>query len=196
MKRLARVLVLVLGLAPLLITNVALATPIVFVATLLGSNEIPSVSSMGIGSAIVTIDPAAHFLEVNVTFSGLTGLTTAAHIHCCAPQPANVGVATATPTFPGFPLGVTSGTYDMIFDTSLASTWNPNFIVAHGGTVPGAEAAFFAGMLAGQSYLNIHTNLFPTGEIRGVLLVPEPATLALFSAALLALGFVRRRKQN
>ena len=34
--------------------------------------------------------------------------------------PGNVGVATTTPSFPGFPLGVTAGTFSNIFDTSLA----------------------------------------------------------------------------
>ena len=35
-----------------------------------------------------------------------------------------------------------------------------------------AEAALFAGLRAGQSYLNIHTTTFPGGEIRGVLQEP------------------------
>ena len=39
-------------------------------------------------------------------------------------------------------------------------------------------------MLSGNTYFNIHTVRFPMGEIRGQLLVPEPAGLTL-----LALGF-------
>jgi hypothetical protein len=61
--------------------------------------------------------------------------------------------------------------------------------------VAGAEAALFAGMNSGTAYLNIHTNLFPAGEIRGFLtLVPEPGLglLLLGSGALLA--FARRRR--
>ena len=66
-------------------------------------------------------------------------------------------MATQTPSFIGFPLGVTSGTYSNIYDTTLASTYRAAFITANGGTVAGAEAALFAGLLAGQAYFNIHT---------------------------------------
>ena len=51
----------------------------------------------------------------------------------------------------------------------MASSYNPAFITAHGGTVATAEAALIAGMVGGQSYLNIHTTGNPTGEIRGQL---------------------------
>lgn len=107
-------------------------------------------------------------------------------------------VATTVPTFPGFPLGVTTGTYLQTFDLTLASTYNPAFITAHGGTVAGAEAAFIAGLLSGQTYLNIHTAQFPGGEIRGQLqAVPEPATLLLMGTGLMAaLGVIRKRAKG
>jgi hypothetical protein len=46
-------------------------------------------------------------------------------------------------------MGVMDGTYSMVFDTTLASTYNPAFVTANGGTVAAAEAALFAGMIAG-----------------------------------------------
>jgi hypothetical protein len=89
-------------------------------------------------------------------------------------------VATQTPTFGGFPLGVTSGTYDMTFDLTDPITYNPAFVAANGGTVEGAEAALLAGLAAGEAYLNIHTTVVPGGEIRGFLhAVPEPSGLVL-----------------
>ena len=108
---------------------------------------------------------------VNVSFSGLTSGTTASHIHCCVAPPGNAGVATTTPTFPGFPLGVTAGTYNQTFDMTAATSYNPAFVTANGG-VAAAEAALFAGLQTGQAYLNIHTSMFPGGEIRGFLQEP------------------------
>jgi hypothetical protein len=197
MRRYARVygftiVVLLLGAIPVH------AAPVDFFATLSGAAEIPPTGSPGTGFAHVTIDDTAHTLRVQATFSGLTSTTIASHIHCCALQPANVGVATTVPTFPGFPLGVMSGTYDNTFNTLLDSTYNPAFVTANGGTAASAEAALFSGMLLGQSYLNIHTNAFPAGEIRGILVTPEAGTLLLLGAGLAGLAHqmwrTRRRR--
>lgn len=173
-----------------LLASTTYAAPVEFFATLSGANETPTpTGSPGTGFADVVFDPAAHSLHVQVTFSGLLAPTTAAHIHCCGAQTQTLLVATTVPTFPGFPLGVTAGTYDQTFDTSLASTYNPAFVTMFGGgTVAGAEAALFNGMVAGQSYLNIHTAQFAGGEIRGPLLTPEPGTLLLLGAGLTALA--------
>lgn len=140
-----------------------------YTTTLAGANENPPNASLGTGTSFVELDTATHVLRVNAAFTGLTGNTTAAHIHCCTAPPGNVGVATQTPSFSGFPLGVTSGAFDQVFDTTQASSWNAAFITANGGTPAGAEAALAAGLAAGQAYLNIHSSAFPGGEIRGFL---------------------------
>jgi hypothetical protein len=49
------------------------------------------------------------------------------------------------------------------------SSYNPAFVSANGGTAASAEAALFAGIMAGHAYLNIHTTTFPGGEIEGFL---------------------------
>ena len=136
-------------------------------------------------------------MRLHVDFSGLTGTTTAAHIHCCTADPltGNAGVATTVPTFSMFPLGVTAGTYDMTFDLLSASSYNPAFVTAHGGTLALAEADMLAGLAAGTAYLNIHSSTYPAGEIRGFLIaapIPEPGNLAMWAMGLAGLAGVRR----
>ena len=68
------------------------ADPMTFIGNLSGANEVPPVASGGTGLATIVLDPTAQTLQVNATFSGLTSLDVAAHIHCCAPLGTNVGV--------------------------------------------------------------------------------------------------------
>lgn len=159
---------------------------------LLPSNEVPPTASTASGQARVTYDTVANTLTIFETFSGLTTGTTASHIHCCTPVTA--GVATTTPTFAGFPLGVTSGTFSIVLDLSLASSYNPAFVTAN-GSIAAANAALVAGLAAGNAYLNVHTTQFPGGEIRANLVpLPEPGSWALMGAALIGIGALRRKR--
>jgi hypothetical protein len=172
---------------------VAQADPLVFTGTLSGTQEFPKNGSPGTGTVVVTVD--GNIMTVATNFSGLTGNTTASHIHCCAPVGSNAGVATPLPSFPGFPSGVTSGSYSQSFDLSLASTYNPAFITANGGTVAGAQAAFMAALQSYRTYLNIHTSAFTGGEIRAQL-IPEPTTLILLGTGLAGVAARSRRKRK
>ncbi len=160
-----------------------------FQAVLSGPAESPPNASPGTGFTTVTIDPTTHMLHVVVSFSGLLGNTTASHIHAPTPNPfsGTASVATQTPTFSGFPLGVTSGTYDMTFDMSLTSTWNPAYVTQNGGSVSATENAFIQAMVTGRTYLNIHTSVFGGGEIRGFLSA-APETGTTLTLMILALG--------
>ena len=173
------------------------ASVITYFANLNGPSESPTNASPGIGFALITVDDIVNTLRVQVSFSGLLGTTTASHIHSPTPSPftGTAGVATTTPTFANFPLGVTSGTYDNTLNLTLASSYNPAFVTANGGTPASAEAALLAGIAAGEAYLNIHSSVFGGGEIRGFLIaVPEPATLGLVGLALVGLlAFGRKR---
>src|SRR6478735_9213076 len=109
--------------------NAAQAAPITYTAVLSGANENPAVATTGTGSATIIYDAATHLLTLDISFANLVSPTTASHIHCCALQPGNpAGVATTTPTFAGFPLGVTSGTYLNTLNLTLASSYNPTFV--------------------------------------------------------------------
>src|ERR1039457_1427480 len=68
----------IFGIALLLLVSVvARAVPVQFSAALSGPNESPANASLGTGFAVVTYDATTHMLQVQVTFSGLTGSTTA-----------------------------------------------------------------------------------------------------------------------
>lgn len=170
----------------------------VYYANLSGAIEVPSNNSPGTGKGIVTI--AGNSMRVQTTFSGLVPQTsagapsgtTAAHIHAPTPIPLSVtstaGVATSVPTFTGFPSGVRQGTYDNTFDMTLASSFNPAYITANGGTPASAFAALKTAIAEGRSYLNIHSNAFPGGEIRGFLLPCPSITVSIPNAFALPQG--------
>ncbi len=163
------------------------------------------------GSGFVTVDydTVANTLLIDTTWSGLTGVTTVSHIHCCtlAPETGTVGVAVTPGTLPGFPgtgsgtLGVSSGSYTSpLIDLGLASSFTAAFVNNFaGGVLSNADDALIAGFDAGSAYFNIHSDRFPAGEIRGFLQVsqvPEPSSLALLAGPLLAAVLsARRRKQ-
>lgn len=192
MKRLLCISAFVLAVA-----GASSAAPITFTGLLSGANESPATNSPGMGSSVVTYDSATHMLSVDVFFSGLEAGTTASHIHCCVLPNGNATVATTVPTFPDFPLGVTSGSYMNTLDLTLASSFNPAFIASNGGTPASAEAALAAGLDGGMAYLNIHTTAFPGGEVRSFLqATPEPASGMLAVVALTGFWILRRKCTN
>lgn len=149
----------------------ACADIITWDVTINDAQQVPPHGSPGTGQAHLILDDVAMTLDLNMTFTGLLAPTTNAHIHCCATPGANAGVI--IPFVPeGFPLGVTSGSFAHLF--TLDSTQ-------------------VGDLLSGMSYINIHTELFPGGEIRGNI-VPEPATVGLFSAGLAGLLLLGRRR--
>jgi hypothetical protein len=132
----------------------ALAATIPLKAILNGAQEVPpNTITSGVGEAYLIIDTLNGQLAGSLTFSGLTAPVTAAAIHGPAPAGMNAPVVAL---LPNFPLGVTAGTY------------------ASFNLVPPLTPAQVSAMLAGLYYLNLHTTLFPAGEIRGQLVVPYP----------------------
>ncbi|MFD3166707.1 CHRD domain-containing protein [Herpetosiphon sp. NSE202] len=130
------------------------ATPIPsclrFNLSLDGLQEVPPSGSAGTGSGTVDVDTVNNTLSYNFSFQGLSADESAAHIHGFAPRGVNAGVLFPLPT--GSP---------------KVGTLNYN---------ENQEA----NILAGQTYINIHTGNFPGGEIRGQLdgatLCPPPTS--------------------
>src|SRR5262245_22965141 len=91
----------------------ASAAILLFGANLDGPSESPTNNSPGTGFGTVVIDTVAHTLKVHAEFANLTTGTVASHIHTPTPTAltGTAGVATTTPSFVGFPLGVTSGVF-------------------------------------------------------------------------------------
>lgn len=155
------------------------ADTLTFTATLTGAQETPPNASTASGFATVTLN--GNLLTVNESFTGLSGVPTGAHIHCCAGPGVSAPIAVPFASFPG----TTSGTFMSTFDLST-------FAFTGGFT----EATFIAGLESGLAYVNIHDANFPGGEIRGQLIgaTPEPGSLALLATgALGTLGVFRRR---
>jgi hypothetical protein len=112
-----------------------------FTGAMAGSQEVPPVNTAANGTAEVTYDHKTNNLKWRVSYSGLSGPATAAHIHCPAGPGANAGVVvpfTAVGTSP----------------FSGEKTITP---------------AQYADLAAGLCYANIHTAANPGGEIRGQL---------------------------
>lgn len=179
---------------------VSLADTITYGANLSGPAESPPNASTGFGASLLTVDLDNLTMQIQALFFGLGAETTIAHIHCCTAQPftSTAGVATPLPSFPDFPVGVIFGSYDQSFDMTDAASWNPAFINANGGSTGSAFSALVAGLNEGRAYLNIHSEEFPGGEIRGfyVAAVPAPAGVWLLVTGLVALAGRRLRNRT
>jgi hypothetical protein len=184
----------------------AQATIFTYRARMDGLTEAPPNDSPAFGVSAMIVDDVEHTMQLAIGWAFLTSATTAAHIHCCTTDPftGTAIPATMVPSFPGFPTDARGdGLYEATFDLLDSATYNPAFITASGGSAADAEAAFLAGLASGRSYVNIHTLLFPNGEIRGFYTpppeggtVPEPGSTALLGLGAACLALLRGRSRR
>src|SRR5262249_12986653 len=110
---------------------------------------VPTNSSTALGAGTFVLNDAHTELTIHITFSGLTSNQIAAHLHDALPGvngPIKFNLAAG---------GTTSATSDLVWTSTDA-------------TQP-LTAALVSDLLAGKMYVNIHSENFGPGEIRGQL---------------------------
>lgn len=139
-------------------------------AALTGYEEVPAVSTVAGGSFSARFGEGDQSIEWTLTYDGLEGPSTQAHIHFGAPRTAG-GITVwlcsnlASPPTPAgvLPCATSSGTVSGTL--TAASVVGP----AGQGIAAGELAELAAAIRAGLAYANVHSTKFPGGEIRGQL---------------------------
>ncbi len=185
--------IVVLGSALVMSTPLAAhAASFTFSGSLSGAEEAPTPNnSPSTGSFLATLngEPEAWIFNYEVSFQNLSGFLRDGHIHFGDRAVSGPVVHSLDGVRDLVATNVTSGT--------LVGDWTSADLPA---TV--ASATVFNRFLDGQHYFNIHSAVFPAGEIRGQIenpvqsaaAVPEPTTaLGLLVAG--AIGAAARRKK-
>ena len=140
-----------------------------------GSQENPANGSTAIANVSLIIDTNNNQIHYNITHNVVN--PTAGHIHGPANRDKNAGVVI------GFPSVV----------SPMVGTLN----------YAGVEGTLEAPMLVGRTYVNIHSNAFPAGEIRGQIPTAPNVVPSLNEGGMIVLAFslfafglylVRRRR--
>ena len=114
--------------------------------TLSASNEVPAVTASGTGTVTGTYTPSTKSLNYTVTYAGLTGAPTGAHLHY-----GDAKHKTTAPTVPFANL-----------PTATSGTFSGTVTL----TIQQADS-----LTAGRIYANIHTTANSGGELRANLTV-------------------------
>lgn len=130
-------------------------------ATLTGGNETPApgINTGAFGSATVVVDMTARTVTYNVQVFNLPSGVTASHIHVGA-------VGTGGPIILNFSPPINASN-DFGYSGTLKDT---DVILRNDQGIRSADDAFHA-ILGGNTYVNVHSAVNPTGEIRGQLVL-------------------------
>ena len=134
-----------------------------------GYAETPvALSTAGMGTFTLHVDRADQEIDYRLTYDALEGAVSQAHIHFGSPSQSG-GVATFLCTNLGNgPVGTQACP---AAPATVTGTLRPADVV--GPTAQGISAGEFdelvAAIKADTTYVNVHTSLYPTGEIRSQL---------------------------
>ena len=120
-----------------------------YLAALSGAQAVPSSATSGTGVGVILLNAPTNQITVDLSFSGLAASATSAHVHGTSAVGANSGVQLVLPV-----------------PSSTSGTMTRQTFVLTQSQV--------SGLTSGLLYLDIHSSLFPGGEIRGQIL-PAPA---------------------
>lgn len=189
---------------------------VIYLSGLLDSSQVVDSggsTSTATGLAELTIDTDAQTITLDFSWDGLTGPADRAHLH-----DAPLGESRHTDPFDRFfdevfnnndalrsiPCSSDWAFYDMCVPPSGALHFVQGLEEALDLT-PGCDptvevcsiAEFVSLALNDIIYMDIHTELYPQGEIRGQLypqVVPEPSVVAVLGLAILLMTWGRRRR--
>jgi len=120
------------------------------ILTMNGAQEVPSVATSAVGTITADYSQTTKILTFTMTWGGLSGNATAAHIHGTAEAGVNA------PVLQSFTSGITGKVGN--YTSSLF--------------VDGVKIQESL-LLAGKYYMNVHTAANPGGEIRGQLILTK-----------------------
>jgi hypothetical protein len=127
--------------------GLALAAPLSFKVPLSSAQQVPPVQTAGSGTVDLTYDPSTRVISWSITYSGLSSRVTMAHFHGPAGPGKNADVA----------VWLTKQGSPVESPIKGEATLTPD------------EAQQ---LMAGEWYVNVHTQEHPAGEIRGQVVVP------------------------
>jgi hypothetical protein len=136
-------------------------------AHLVGVNEVPAVSSPATADFRAVIDEEAGTISYTIKYEGFVNTVTQSHFHFGQHHTMggiSVFICTNLGNSPGSP-GCPAVSGEISGVAMAANVIGP----AGQGISPGEFSELIAAIREGSVYVNIHSNVFPAGEIRGQL---------------------------
>jgi hypothetical protein len=142
-----RAAIFMAGLICVAWTGSVSAAPVSFTVELTGAQQVPPVQTSGTGTANITYDPSTQKVTWSITYSGLSSPVTMAHFHNA--------------------VAGKDGPVVIWLSKRGGSAASP---ITGEATLTAAQAQQF---VAGEWYVNVHSQNHPGGEIRGQVTPPK-----------------------